>query len=85
MVLLIGYTKEKCNSQFLVIISMILGLTIDYLLGTIVFSLVTGNSFIHSILYCVIPFIPMDILKLFFASKICEIIYKRIFFNFVVK
>lgn len=85
MVLLIGYTKEKCNSQFLIIFSMILGLTTDYLLGTIVFSLITGNSFIHSIFYCVIPFIPMDILKLFLANKICEIIYKRIFFNFVVK
>lgn len=85
IVLLIGYTKEKYNSKILTIISMILGLIIDYLFGTIVFSLITGNSFIHSIFYCVIPFISMDILKLFLANTFGEIIYKRIFFNLVIK
>lgn len=85
MVLLIGYTKEKFNSQILTGFSMILGLIVDYVFGTIVFALITGNTFISSLFYCVIPFIPMDILKLFLASTLGEIIYKRVFFNLVTK
>lgn len=79
MAFIIGYAKEKFNSNFIISISMILGLAIVYTLGTIMFSFITGNTILQSLIYCVVPFIAVDILKLILAYIIGETVCKRVF------
>lgn len=79
MAFIIGYAKEKFNSNFITSISMILGLAIVYTLGTIMFSFITGNTILQSLIYCVVPFIAVDILKLILAYIIGETVCKRVF------
>ena len=79
MAFIIGYAKEKFNSNFITSISMILGLEIVYTLGTIMFSFITGNTILQSLIYCVVPFIAVDILKLILAYIIGETVCKRVF------
>ena len=67
------------NSNFITSISMILGLAIVYTLGTIMFSFITGNTILQSLIYCVVPFIAVDILKLILAYIIGETVCKRVF------
>ncbi|MDR1815995.1 MAG: biotin transporter BioY [Clostridiales Family XIII bacterium] len=43
-----------------------------YALGTIWFMISTGTGFAESLLMCVIPFIPGDVLKIIAASVVCE-------------
>ena len=76
MAFIIGYAKEKFNSNFITSISMILGLAIVYTLGTIMFSFIT---ILQSLIYCVVPFIAVDILKLILAYIIGETVCKRVF------
>ena len=74
MAFIIGYAKEKFNSNFITSISMIV-----YTLGTIMFSFITGNTILQSLIYCVVPFIAVDILKLILAYIIGETVCKRVF------
>ena len=78
MVGIIGYVKEKFNSPMLTVISLVLGLFIDYITGTILFSLITGNTIINSIMLCVIPFIIVDFIKLGLAYIVGTTISKRV-------
>ena len=78
MAFIIGYIKEKSNSSILTAISMIIGLAVVYALGTVMFSLVTGNTIINSLLYCVVPFVAVDLLKLVLAYIIGETVSKRL-------
>lgn len=78
MVWIIGYVKEKFNSPMLTVISLVLGLFIDYITGTILFSLITGNTIINSIMLCVIPFIIVDFIKLGLAYIVGTTISKRV-------
>ena len=50
-----------------------------YALGTVMFSLVTGNTIINSLLYCVVPFVAVDLLKLVLAYIIGETVSKRLY------
>ena len=79
MAFIIGYIKEKSNSGILTAISMIIGLAVVYALGTVMFSLVTGNTIINSLLYCVVPFVAVDLLKLVLAYIIGETVSKRLY------
>ena len=79
MAFIIGYIKEKSNSSILTAISMIIGLAVVYALGTVMFSLVTGNTIINSLLYCVVPFVAVDLLKLVLAYIIGETVSKRLY------
>lgn len=79
MAFIIGYFKEKFNSNILTSLSMVIGLVIVYFLGTIMFSFITGNTIINSILYCVIPFIAADLLKLVLAYIVFQAISKRLY------
>ena len=62
----------------LTVISLVLGLFIDYITGTILFSLITGNTIINSIMLCVIPFIIVDFIKLGLAYIVGTTISKRV-------
>lgn len=79
MAFIIGYIKEKFNSNVLTAISMVIGLIVVYFLGTIMFSFITGNTIINSILYCVIPFIVVDLLKVILAYIVFQAISKRLY------
>lgn len=79
MAFIIGYIKEKFNSHILTAISMILGLAVTYTFGTIMFSFVTGNTIMQSLLYCVAPFMLVDLLKLVLADIIGETVCRRVF------
>ncbi|MGM9534920.1 MAG: biotin transporter BioY [Intestinibacter sp.] len=79
MAFIIGYTKEKFNSHILTAVSMVVGLAVVYAFGTIMFSFVTGNTIMQSLLYCVVPFVLVDLLKLVLADIIGETVCKRVF------
>jgi len=48
---------------FLIIFSIVIGILINYLIGTIVFSISTNTGFLLSLTYCVLPFIATDAIK----------------------
>jgi len=48
----------------------LLAIALCYLCGTVQFSLVTGNSFRHSLSVCVVPFVGFDLLKAVAASAL---------------
>ena len=72
---LIGFLFEKFKRSIINIsIVLIIGLLTCYAVGTAWFMFVTKNSFYTSMAYCIIPFIPGDILKItasaFFLKKL---------------
>lgn len=79
MAFIIGFIKEKFNSNILTAIGMICGLLVVYALGTVMFSVVTGNTIMNSLLYCVVPFIAVDLLKLVLAYIVGESVSKRVY------
>lgn len=82
MAYIVGYTKEKSSFPIIIFLGLALGLITTYLIGTIMFSKITGNTVYQSILYCVIPFIPTDIIKLILAYVIGSSVSKRISSSF---
>ena len=78
MSFIIGYIKEKTASKIVVILGMMLGLILDYTTGTLIFSILTGNTIYQSIIYCVAPFIITDLIKIGFAYIIGSSVSKRV-------
>lgn len=78
MVLIIGYISERYFSYFHILISMILGLTVVYFIGTTMFSIITKSTIYQSLLACVIPFVFVDFLKLILATSVGVSVSKRI-------
>ncbi len=58
----ISYNKNRFYFLFMLIISVL----INYVVGVIYFSIITDNSILLSITYCVTPFIPTTIIKIIF-------------------
>lgn len=81
MAFVVGYFKEKFNSQSAIIFGMILGLLIDYSLGTTMFILITKMTLMQALAYCVIPFIPLDLVKVVFVTIIGTTLSKRLYLN----
>ncbi|MEG1310539.1 MAG: biotin transporter BioY [Romboutsia sp.] len=78
MSLIIGYFTEKFKKNTYIGIGMLLGLIIDYIIGTIMFSFITKVTFIQGIIVCVVPFILADLIKLSLAIFLGISISKRI-------
>ncbi|MEG1408391.1 MAG: biotin transporter BioY [Terrisporobacter sp.] len=78
MAWIIGYFKEKFNSSYSIIIGMLLGLLFVYIIGTVMFSSITGNTIYQSIIYCAVPFIIPDLIKLCLAYVIGTTVSKRV-------
>ena len=70
MAFIIGVVSEKTNKKSLIFIGFLIGTVISYLIGTIQFSIVTGESFYKGIMLCVLPFVLTDIIKGILASLI---------------
>lgn len=78
MAFIIGYIREKSSSPFIVIIGMLLGLILDYTTGTLIFATITGNTIYQSIIYCVVPFIVLDLMKIVLAYIVGSTVSKRV-------
>ena len=68
--LIIGLISERTNNMVFIFLSAILGLLINYTVGSLVFSLVTNSSIMAAISACVIPFIFTDLVKILIATVI---------------
>lgn len=78
MVFIIGYSKEKFGFGVKTVLNMLLALLLVYILGTIMFSVITGNTIAQSIILCVVPFVLPDLIKLVLAFSISSAVSKRI-------
>ncbi len=53
MAFVVGYVSERSSSKLYILLSMVLGLSVVYITGTIMFSVVTKSTIQESILACV--------------------------------
>ena len=67
---IVGLVSEKTDNMYLIFLSTVLGLVINYSIGTLVFASVTGSSIVVSLTACVIPFIFTDLVKGILATVI---------------
>lgn len=70
MVLVIGYISEKTDKIYYIMLSMILALIINYVIGTLWYSFVAGVGFTEGFVVCVVPFLIPDIIKIGLATTI---------------
>lgn len=69
--LIVGLITKKCGySWWTLVIAMVVGLTACYIVGTTWFMYITGNSLAASMTYCVIPFLPGDVVKIILATAL---------------
>lgn len=61
-------TKKFGYSWWKLVIAMVVGLTACYIVGTLWFMYVTDNSLTAAMTYCVIPFLPGDVVKIILAT-----------------
>ena len=61
------------------LMAFIIGYAKEKFNSNIMFSFITGNTILQSLIYCVVPFIAVDILKLILAYIIGETVCKRVF------
>ena len=78
MAFIVGLVCEKSSSKLYIMLSMIVGLIVAYIMGIIMFSLVTKSSLYQSLLACVLPFVLVDIIKLILAISAGTNIVKRV-------
>ena len=83
MVYIIGFTREKFSHHIIIFLSLIFGLLSVYIAGTLMFALITGNTIYQSILYCVIPFVFVDLIKLVLAFIVGSTVSKRVYSSLV--
>ena len=79
MVYIIGFAKDKFSHNIIIFSSLILGLISVYMTGTLMFATITRNTIYQSLLYCVLPFILVDLIKLILAFIIGSTISKRVY------
>ena len=67
--LIVGALSRKFAFNFKTLcLSMVLGVAVCYAFGTIWFMAVTGLNLATSMSYCVIPFLPGDVVKILLAA-----------------
>ena len=70
MTYIIGYICERKNSKSYIVLAIILGNIVNYSIGVIQFSFITKSTIIQSFIYCIVPFVIGDILKIICATSI---------------
>lgn len=78
MVTVIGYVSEKSKKYIYIFMSMIVALIIAYLLGCIQYSFLAGVGFKEAFVLCVLPFIPVDLIKVVLATTVGINIKKKL-------
>ena len=74
--LLYRHDGKTTKSFILAIIRGLPAMTVCYVTGTFWFMFTTGVGLIESLIMCVIPFIPGDVLKIAAAVAICRALMK---------
>ena len=77
MILVAGIIMEKGKRNLLVtILGMLVGVAIDYAIGTAWFVFQTESTVVHALDVCVYPFIPFDVAKIVIAVLLGSVVYK---------
>lgn len=76
--LIVGYFTRKYNNSVGIYSGMMIGLICSYVIGTIQFCIITKMSFASGLMACVIPFIPLDIVKIILVYIVGKSINARI-------
>lgn len=64
------YKYIKKYKVLALVLGMLIALILCYLLGTLWFCHITGNSFYSALSLCVFPYIPLDLVKLALATSL---------------
>ena len=76
---LVGILSARCRGKiYWLALSMIGGLVLCYLLGTIWFIVSSHTGFVESLFLCVIPFLPGDAAKIVVASLLVPVLQKAL-------
>lgn len=77
MILVAGIVMEKGKRNLLVtILGMLVGVAIDYAVGTAWFVFQTESTVVHALDVCVYPFIPFDVAKIVIAVLLGSVVYQ---------
>lgn len=77
MILVAGIIMERGKRNLLVtILGMLVGVAIDYAVGTAWFVFQTESTVVHALDVCVYPFIPFDVAKIVIAVLLGSVVYK---------
>lgn len=77
MILVAGIIMEKGKRNLLVtILGMLVGVAIDYAVGTAWFVFQTESTVVHALDVCVYPFIPFDAAKIVIAVLLGSMVYQ---------
>ena len=77
MILVAGIIMEKGKRNLLVtILGMLVGVAIDYAVGTVWFVFQTESTVVHALDVCVYPFIPFDVAKIVIAVLLGSVVYQ---------
>ena len=77
MILVAGIIMEKGKRNLLVtILGMLVGVAIDYAVGTAWFVFQTEGTVVHALDVCVYPFIPFDVAKIVIAVLLGSVVYQ---------
>ena len=75
---LLGKIVEKRSTYFYTVLGMFLCMDANYSLGTIQLAIITGLDFYQGLLLGVIPFLPLDVVKIFAAAGLSISIRQRL-------
>lgn len=77
MILVSGLIMELCKRNVLLtVLGMVVGVAVDYVVGTAWFVFQTESTVAHALDVCVFPFIPFDAAKIVIAVLFGSLIYK---------
>ena len=77
MILVSGLIMELCKRNLLLtVLGMVVGVAVDYVVGTAWFVFQTESTAAHALDVCVFPFIPFDAAKIVIAVLFGSLIYK---------
>ncbi len=77
MILVAGIIMENGKRNLLVtILGMLVGVAIDYAVGTAWFVFQTESTVVHALDVCVYPFIPFDVAKIVIAVLLGSVVYQ---------
>ena len=77
MILVAGLIMEKGKRNLLItVLGMLVGVAVDYAVGTAWFVFQTESTVAHALDVCVYPFIPFDVAKIVVAVLLGSVVYK---------
>lgn len=78
--LALGLSLATASSQRLAVQMglSLASLAVFYAIGTAWFAFVTGNSFVTGLLYCVVPFLLFDLVKITAALSVAKLVKRRL-------